>query len=95
MDDEGNPVGQAFLIAKPFELRQTTYNGLTVDAITYLYSDSVSRLADGFVDENQIVIPPYLVNFSIVMYCSFVEGILDTVGTDVNAAGRAWAKEAP
>lgn len=93
-----------FVIAKPWDLRVTPFDGETRDGITYTYTTSTSRTADdGSESETQVVVPSYVVG-DVILAMSGVKGFplrVDLSGdgvtrnvdwVDINAAGRAWAK---
>jgi len=86
--------GDPIILARSFELRQTPFDGLTISGKTYSYTTTILRnVDDGADDEDQLIIPPYILNVTEVV------GILIKDGTGVSginiealAGGRAWAK---
>jgi hypothetical protein len=91
------------LVAKPWELRKTGWDGQTIDGITYTYSSGTARSAtDGVDTENQVITSPYTVSggyVDIVAIRYFQGGTDVTVANkavewlDLNLAARAWAVE--
>jgi len=69
-------------ISKPYILQRSTFDGETVDDVSYIYSDAYTRLAseEGEDDVLQVVIPGYFEGERILAYNS----------QDLNAAGRTW-----
>ena len=57
--------GESYLIAKPYELRRSTYDGQTFNNTSYAYTDANNRTATNTVIgpetiiEEQIIVPPY------------------------------------
>jgi hypothetical protein len=88
-----------FEVARPHTLRTSGWDGQTIAGISYAYSGPQSRVASqaGEDDENQLVIPPYIVDQSRIMIAhmnnSYGYGEFATAYYDVNNDGRAWAKE--
>lgn len=94
--------GNTVLVAKPYELRQTTFDGLTVGGIAYSYTSASQRTATNAAIspgvETQYITPSYITGAEI--YASKISG-----GTGVNDdsspqvginyleinQGRAWA----
>jgi len=75
------------LVAKPWELRKTGWDGETIGGITYTYSSGTARSAtDGVDTENQVIGPPYTLSGGYVDLVAIrnVQG-----GTDVTVAGKA------
>lgn len=93
LDSNELPTGNDIYVAKPWELRVSTYNGLTVNGITYAYTGVQQRSAtpSGEDTESQVIVPTYVVEQTVIFYCSLVDGVELAVGTDVNVGARAWA----
>ena len=93
--DEGDT---DYLIAKPFELRPSV---TALGTQTYSYSADNARAAtDGPDSEDQEVIPPWVVNESVI-WAAFADnvGVTSDAGAridwiDLNTAARAWGKSA-
>ena len=97
---------QVTKIAKPYLLRQTTYDGQERDGISYVSTRRDKRTATrGGTDpsdaEQQIVVPAYLLD-DLVYATAHVKGGVDVsvdgaplVWLDDNRDGRAWAAEFP
>lgn len=93
----GDETGPDLTVARPFELRRSTYDGQTIDDITYTHLDSDYRSGtDGSTTETQIVIPPYVAGHSKILVAKIPneDSSLSAFATDLNEAGRAWAVEA-
>jgi len=94
--DTENP----FLVAMPYLLRRTPFDGLERDGITYTYIGSTSRDAtDGSDTERQLITPSYVAGDIIYAARNItgktdVRDINDVVieWLDINVDGRAWAK---
>lgn len=87
-------------VAKPFLLRQSPFDGLTHNGISYAYSSPSLRTATrGANSETQIIIPVYVVDDIIYGLSSIVGGTATNVSgvpvqyLDLNVDGRAWAKQ--
>lgn len=86
-----------YYVAKPYELRRTSFDTLTVEGVTYTYASASEREAVGGFDvETQFITPAYRVGAEI--YAVKVRG--DTGINDPTPApilyieinqGRAWA----
>lgn len=85
-------------VAKPAELRRTTYDGNTVGGITYTYVDETERSAtDGVTTEDQFITPAYYTGCEIygIKVSGNDTGItggdsLPCAYVEINQ-GRAWA----
>lgn len=93
---------QTVIIAKPYLLRQTPFDGGSRNGVSYTYTTSVSRSAtDGSAVETQSVTPSYI-GGDIIYAVRNIAGKTATYNAqveiiewlDINADGRAWAKEA-
>lgn len=99
-----NTEDQHTYVAKPYLLRQTPFNGLSRNSISYAYTATGERTATDAEDntESQVIVPSYVVGDEILA----ARGILGGTGVfggadsdlalewvDLNADGRAWAKE--
>lgn len=97
VDNAGNPVGPYIYIMKPFELRESTWNSLTINNVAYkrMAADERQSQISGSAAELEVIIPYYVAEHSIIHYTSYVPvgASLDVVGTDLNQAGRAWARK--
>ena len=84
-------------VAKNYKLRRTPFDTLTIGGITYTYTSDTQRTAVGATTETQVVVPAYTVGD--IIYASRVSGLDVTLSSlplewvDVNADGRAWAKQ--
>jgi len=78
------------IVFKPHILKQTPFDGETVNGITYTYAeDGLSRTAtDGVDTETQIITPDYYIGEELLCIRR------DSFWQDVNSAGRCWAVEA-
>lgn len=106
--DGTTQTGSAIKIAKPFQLRRTPFDGETITelGISYVYNSDTTRTATlDEEDEEQLVIPKYLVGFSVIFAIKPIVGgtgvTWDNMGQDVpvewldlNVDARAWAREA-
>ena len=90
------------VIARPYLLRKTPFNGKTVHGIEYTYLSSVWRRAVyGDEQEYQVIVPAYNVG-DMIYALSIANAYLKDPGgstlsgctwLDVNVDGRAWAEE--
>ncbi|MCP4539826.1 MAG: hypothetical protein GY832_22025 [Chloroflexi bacterium] len=100
--DQVNAAAQGDVnVAKPWELRRTPFDTETItyanaQSITYTYSSQRERSAtDGTYTETQLVTPDYAED-EIILAIRGNTGVTDALGwTDLNVAGRQWAKEYP
>lgn len=90
-------VGSPFSVAKPYELQRVSFDGLTIDGITYNYDGPQSRTAtDGDTEETHIVIPPYVAGTTQIYVMAVSNGpgadaAFDGVSlVDMNLGARAW-----
>lgn len=88
------------LVARPWDLQRTPFDGQTVNGVTYTFTSDVERSAtDGVTTEVHVVTPPYFVGCEIRAFMHIQSSGL-TVGSvtvyweDINVAGRAWAVKA-
>lgn len=100
---------QLAIIAKPYLLRRSPFDGETVDGITYTYDTSVAgkrSATDGVDTESHLITPDYVVGEEIVAIRNDANVYLyaDTDGQpanapakaryiDMNTGGRCWAVE--
>jgi hypothetical protein len=100
---DGENVGdEDILVALPWMLRWTPFDGETRDGITYEYTSYVERTADdGDATEDQVIVPDYVTGDVIFAAKGIVGGTYATDENgdevewqDLNVDGRAWAKEA-
>lgn len=92
-------------VAKPYLLRRTPFDGYSRNDISYAYTDDVTRTATDADDntETQVVVPSYVFGDIIYAVTNVDGGTGVEVDTgkerltpewlDINADGRAWAKE--
>jgi hypothetical protein len=89
-----------YLVAKPYELRRTPFDGQTIDGVTYVYSSADERTAYGATSadtETQFITPAYRVGAEI--FAVLVQGDTGVDPTPSGAPitylemnqGRAWA----
>lgn len=92
---------QTVLVAKPYLLRQTPFDGSSRDGVTYTYTDGTQRSADdGSETETQLITPSY-VSGDIIYAIRNISGKTDTYDTlsliiewlDLNVDGRSWAEQ--
>jgi len=87
---------QEVYVAKPRALRRSLFDGLTVDGVSYVYSNAYTRVAsaDGEDDETQLITPSYYDGEQIIIF-HHDTGLTVTLGLivwgDLNTAARAWA----
>jgi hypothetical protein len=84
-------------VAKPFELRSSTFDGLTIAGVTYTYTNESEREAtDGVDTETQFITPAYRVGAEIfAVKVRGGTGVVtaepaDILYVEINQ-GRAWA----
>jgi len=94
--DNSELTGDAIVIAKPYELRQSiaseVIDGIT---ITYVYENAWTRnaYASGTFLEHQIILPRYTAG-GLLQYIDCDHTLLTGITRiDVNVAGRAWARK--
>lgn len=106
--DGTTQTGSAIKIAKPFQLRRTPFDGEYISGlqVSYSYSSDTTRTAThDDEDEEQLVIPKYLIDFSVIFAVKPVagstgvtwfdgEGDVPIGWLDLNLDARAWAREA-
>jgi hypothetical protein len=88
--------GTSTNVAKPYLLRRSL---VSRDGITYTYSANQAREAnDGADTEEQVVVPSYIVGDYIYGARARSTGVIvsgvECSFIDINADGRAWAKQA-
>ena len=94
------------LVALPYLLRRTPFDGVTIDAITFTYASNIERsLTDGSTTEVQVITPRYrgeigsYVGDVIFVKSGILKGTGVTVATvplkflDGNDDGREWARK--
>ena len=87
-------------IAKPWELRRDVFDGRTFSGIAYAFSSMTRRSATkGTIQETQVIIPAYRVG-GLIYAAKGLRGGVDVrlagkalEWLDLNADGRAWARE--
>ena len=89
---------QFYQVAKPHALRRTPWDNVgTIGGVSYVYSGSENRTASqsGEDDEDQLVIPPYILGQTEILVAQSVTplaaGSEVTYLQDLNADARAWA----
>lgn len=95
LTDAGNETGPEFLVAKPWELRRSTFHGQTINSVTYTGLTAQRRSGtNGTTTETQGIVPEYVTNFSRILIGRIPneEANLGALATDLNEGGRAWAK---
>lgn len=99
-EDSASPANE-FLVAKPYELRRTPFDGQTVAGVDYTYVSNSERDADDGVDqETQFITPDYVSGHEIyAIKPQGGTGVTDDSSPaqaveylEVNQ-GRAWAAE--
>lgn len=87
-----------YQVAKPHELRRSPWDNVgTIGGVSYVYSGSENRTASqsGEDDEDQLVIPPYILGQTEILVAQSVTPLATgsevTYLQDLNAGGRAWA----
>lgn len=89
--DEG---GEDVLVAKPYLLRRSPFDGQTRDGISYAYTSHFERTATLDEEtEDQVIVPSY-VEDDLIYGISNIEGgtnVTNAEFLDINADGRAWA----
>ena len=104
--DADKTAGRTILVAKPWELRQSPFNGVQIEypdglKISYIYANQRKRSATsstGLV-ENQAMIPDYFQG-AIILAARGIAGGTGAEGPaseviiweDLNTTGRFWAK---
>lgn len=89
------------LVAKPYDLRRTPFDGQTINGISYAYSTSQNRIVSSTISGSffrsfQIVAPLYEVGSRILALklSADATGDEDATWQDMNSTGRAWARDA-
>jgi hypothetical protein len=84
-------------VAKPYEIRQTPFDGMTIGGVTYTYTSASERVATGgFDEETQFITPSYVVDAEIFAVKVRGETGVETAEPapilyiELNQ-GRAWA----
>jgi hypothetical protein len=93
-----DPYGQQVQVAKPYLLRRSSFDGLSVEGVTYAYSDSNTRVASDDAeeeeDETQEITPSYYAGEKLTAIAHGT-GVTTALGElqweDLNTAGRCWA----
>lgn len=102
---DGTTEGETnILVAKPWELRQTSYGGQTEDGVTYQYATPILRTASKphpsipgrTISEEQMILPPYVVNGALFAESPIERGTGVTLGDGTPVVwlaqdtARAW-----
>ena len=91
-------VGTPFQVWLPWDLQRATWDGQTLNGLSYTYNGLHQRIAtDGEESETQLVIPPYFTGAILIV--GKTENGPVAAGTsadyfDINVAARAFAKAA-
>lgn len=85
--------GQTVTVAKQHHLRRSTYDGQTIDGVTYTYADANTRSAtDGEDTETQTITPAYSATEQLT-----IERLANGTGVAsadwIEATSRQWAAE--
>lgn len=97
-----------FIVAKPRVLRGLSWDGQTLAGVDYTNTDGsgetggfTTRLGEGSVAENQLIIPPYIPSLTVgtVILVESLKTQVTFMGTpvtwqDMNNGARAWSEEA-
>jgi hypothetical protein len=92
----GKVTAETITVAKPCHLRQTLWDGLTIDGQTYTYTDSQSReCTDGYTPEDQVVYPSYSTTTCPTIFALWTgnDTGASTGWQDVNVDARHWVAE--
>lgn len=86
---------QQILIAKPYDLRRTPFDGETVGAFSYVYSSASARVrtneTTGEIAE-QVIQEPYTINSDIIWAAEAVStGVTGTSLIDLNISAKHWS----
>lgn len=83
------------LVAKPWDLRRTPFDGLTVNGIAYTYDTAIRREAnDGETTEWQVITPDYYEDAEIYAAKGRTTVVIDeTRLSRLSLDTRAWAEE--
>lgn len=93
--DANDVVGPAdFNVLKPWTLRRTPFENLTVNGVAYTYSGNGARQADG--TEDQVITQDYFLGAVIYIYqinisVEVTSGVFARY-IDANVDGRAWCE---
>ena len=101
VDVEGT---EDIIVAKPWDLRKSPFDGKTIDGNLYTYGDGSEAQTRDVAGEDQLIVPPYRVDDEIFAVCigEQVGMLLGPVGSplfglvmwlDINVSGRAWAED--
>jgi len=88
--------GSDVYLAKPMKLRNSiTAATISGASVTYSYTNTVTRVATiSSTDETQVVVPRYLTDDLVFGMTCNATGVSGKNILDINADGRAWAKQA-
>jgi len=99
---DGETAGNTdILVAKPYLLRRTPFDGGERDGVSYDYTSSIQRTATkDATTETQVIVPTYVAD-DVIYAARFTDGGTDVVDDDyqrvsmidMNVDGRAWAKQ--
>jgi hypothetical protein len=99
LDSAGN-VLKRVVASKPFDLRRTPFDGLTVGAYSYVYSSNTSRVRTDTTTEEQITqtLEPTLVSGTSrlrIAELKFKDPLTGASYIDLNDTGRRWTVPSP
>lgn len=95
--DGFNEFGSTILIAKPYQLRKTPFDGKTVGDYTYEYESNTKRMrvsTEPVCKITEEIQPPYNLDVDIIYAIEVSNtGVDATSAVDLNADGRTWAAD--
>jgi len=94
-DAAGNPTTAVVYVMRPYSIRRTPFDGLTVGGVSYAYSSNVRRVATAAVIETQYITPD-LNDGDVIYAVRLKESFPLTIGGttnwhDLNVDAREWA----
>lgn len=95
--NSGTTVGTLFDVAKPYALRKTPFDGVTINGVTRVYSTNLTRVAsNSLFGQSEIIVPNYNLGADIIYIAGvdhsdvFVSSA-ELKFVDLNMDGRVWA----